>query len=94
MILNDPEGTTHLCLRSFNFDKLLEGRMTYEMLFDLKFREGLSTFELVKRFPHEISRVSEIALLEVPEKTLKQIVKEEKELKRLLRLKRRFSRFL
>jgi hypothetical protein len=68
--------------------------MTYETLFDLKFREGLSTFELAKRFPHQISRVSEIALLEIPEDTLRKVVKESKELNRLLRLKRKFSRFL
>lgn len=64
------------------------------MLFDLKFREGLSTCELAKKFPGDIGRVSEIALLEVPENTLKEIVKEERELKRLLKLKKRFSRFL
>ena len=67
--------------------------MTYENLFELKYKEGVSTYELVKRFPKEITRVSEIALLDVPENTLRELIKEEKELNRLLRLKKRFSRF-
>lgn len=68
-----------------------EASMTYDQLFQLKFREGISTYELVKRYPADIQRVSEMALLEVPEETLKEIVKEEKILSRLKRLKRRFG---
>lgn len=68
--------------------------MTYEDLFQLKFKEGLSTYTLAKRFPRDILRVSEIALLEVPEATLKQVLKERKLYNKLLRLKRKFRRKL
>ena len=67
--------------------------MTYQMLFELKFKEGVSTVELVKRYPQAVDRVSEIALLEVPLETLREIVKEEKKLNRLMRLKKKFSSF-
>lgn len=64
--------------------------MTYEELFHLKFKKGLSTYELVRRFPDEIERVSEVALLDLPEATLREIIREEKDFLRLMRLKRRF----
>lgn len=67
--------------------------MTYQQLFYLKFRKGVSTYELARRYPQAIDRVSEVALLEVPERTLRAIIREEKEFNRLMRLKRRFSRF-
>jgi hypothetical protein len=65
--------------------------MTYNKLFQLKFREGISTYELVRRFPKDIQRVSEMAMLEVPDETLQEVVKEEKMLSRLKRLKKRFG---
>ena len=68
--------------------------MTYERLFYLKFKKGLSTYDLVQQYPEAIARVSEVALLDVPEGTLKEIVKEEKALNRLMALKKRLSRFL
>ena len=68
--------------------------MTYQKLFDLKFKQGVSTYELARRYPAQLNRVSEIALLEVPEETLKEIVKEEKEFDKLMRLKKRFSRLI
>lgn len=64
--------------------------MTYQKLFDLKFKKGLSTYELVQRYPDYIERVSEVALLDVPESILKDIIREEKALMRLMRLKRKF----
>ena len=64
--------------------------MTYAELFYLKFKRGLSTYELVRRFPNEIERVSEVALLDLPETTLREIIREEKYFLRLMRLKRRF----
>ena len=67
--------------------------MTYQQLFYLKFKKGVSTYELVRRFPNAIDQVSEVALLDVPESTLKEIIGEEKAFNRLMRLKRRFSRF-
>ncbi|MBI3306624.1 MAG: hypothetical protein HYZ84_02290 [Candidatus Omnitrophica bacterium] len=64
--------------------------MTYQELFYLKFKKGVSTYELVKRYPDEIERVNEVALLDVPETTLREIIHEEKVLMRLMRLKRKF----
>ena len=66
--------------------------MTYSELFVLKFKLGLSTYELVRRFPDQIQRVSEVALMDVPEETLRQIVREEKSFNRLMRLKKKFLR--
>lgn len=63
--------------------------MTYRELFNLKFKKGFSTYELVRRYPEEIHRVSEIALLDVPEQTLRKILREEKIFNRLIRLKRK-----
>ena len=68
--------------------------MSYDRIFYLKYKKGISTYELIRRFPEEIDRVSEVALLEVPEETLRQIVAEERAFHRLMRLKRRFSKFL
>lgn len=68
--------------------------MSYHRIFYLKYKKGISTCELIQRFPDEIDRVSEVALLEVPEETLRLIVAEEKAFHRLMRLKKRFSKFL
>jgi len=65
--------------------------MTYEKLFDLKFKKGLSTYELIRKFPESVTQVSEIALLEVPKETLQEIIKEEKDFNRIMRLKQMFS---
>ncbi|HOW60036.1 MAG TPA: hypothetical protein PLO78_09980 [Candidatus Omnitrophota bacterium] len=62
----------------------------YEQLIDLKYHRGVSTCELVHLFPSHIKRVSEVALLEVPEKTLRRVVREKKRLERLINLKREF----
>ena len=67
--------------------------MTYEQLFYLKFKKGVSTYELVQRFPDAIERVSEVALLDLPEPTLKEMLGGEKTFHRLMRLKRKFSKF-
>lgn len=68
--------------------------MTYKRLFELKYKKGLTTYELFRRFPESAVQVSEVALLEVPEDTLRSIVGEEKSFNRLMRLKKRFSRLL
>ena len=68
--------------------------MTYDKIFKLKYKQGLSTYELIRRYPSEINRVNEIALLDVPDSTLRQVVREESALIRLMRLKRRFAKFL
>ncbi len=62
----------------------------YEQLINLKYREGLSTYELVRRFPKQIHRVSEVALLDIPEETLKKVIREKNIFKRLVSLKKQF----
>jgi len=68
--------------------------MTYQQLFYLKFKKGLSTYELVQRFPNYIDRVSEVALLDVPEATLREVIQEKEDFARLMRLKKKYSKFL
>ena len=65
-------------------------RTDYRTLFYLKFKKRISTYELVRKFPDEIGRVSEVALLEIPEEILREVLKEEKLFDRLMRLKRKF----
>ncbi len=65
-------------------------RTDYRTLFYLKFKKRVSTYELVRKFPDEIGRVSEVALLEIPEEILREVLKEEKLFDRLMRLKRKF----
>lgn len=60
----------------------------YEKLFDLKYRKGVPTLELHHRFPEHINLVSEVALLEVPESTLKELALERGILERLMSLKK------
>ena len=67
--------------------------MTYERLFYLKYKKGLTTYELIRRFPEDAERVSEVALMDVPEPTLREIMWEKKAYERLMLLKKRFSRF-
>ena len=62
--------------------------MTYQRLFNLKYRQGVSTYELIQRFPNDAERVRDVALLDVPEATLKEIIRDETIVKRLIRLKR------
>ena len=62
----------------------------YKTLFYLKYKRRISTYELVQKFPDQINRVSEVALLDVPEAVLKDILKEEKSYERLMRLKKKF----
>lgn len=64
----------------------------YEKLFDLKYRQGVSTYELAQRFPEHIDRVHEVALLDVPESTLKEVIPEKRILERLMILKSQFQR--
>ncbi|MFA7000762.1 MAG: hypothetical protein WC352_01265 [Candidatus Omnitrophota bacterium] len=68
--------------------------MDYEKIFYLKYRKRLSTYELLQRFPEALQQVADVALMEVPETTLREIMEEEGEYLRLKRLKQRFSDFL
>ncbi len=64
----------------------------YEKLFDLKYRQGMPTYELTHLFPEHIDRINELALLDIPEDTLKEVVREKKILDRLVSLKRQLQR--
>lgn len=64
-----------------------------EQIMDLKYRKGVATCELVRLFPENTSSVSEIALLEIPEKTLRRVVREKHLLQRLLALKKQLPKF-
>lgn len=68
--------------------------MSYQRLFYLKYKKGISTYELIRRFPEEIDRVSEVAMLDIPEETLREIVLEERAFDHLMKLKKRLSLFL
>ena len=61
--------------------------MTYERIFDLKFKENVTTHELGKRFPRERKKISRIALLELPFSMLRNLIKRETELKKLMFLR-------
>lgn len=64
----------------------------YEKLFDLKFRQGVPTYELAHRFPEHLDRVHEVALLDIPEDTLKELLPEKRILERLISLKKQFEK--
>ena len=64
--------------------------MTYRKLIYLKYKKGMTTHELARQFPQAIQQVSEIALLDVPEATLREIIQEERDFLKLMRLKRQF----
>lgn len=64
----------------------------YEKLIDLKYRQGIPTHELAHRFPEHIARIHEVALLDIPENTLKEVIPEKKIFDRLISLKKQFQR--
>ena len=61
--------------------------MTYQKIFDLKFNKKVSTVKLQKTFPNETGKIGRIALMELPAKTLKRLISDQKKLKRILKLK-------
>ena len=68
--------------------------MTYKKLFYLKYKVGMPTLEIAKLYPSAAQQVNEIALLDLPEPTLRELLGEDESLNRLIRLKRRLSRLL
>ena len=64
--------------------------MTYGKLFELKFRDGFTTCDLMQRFPQDRKRVSEIALLDVPSNRLRELLPES-DFNRVIRLKQRLQ---
>jgi hypothetical protein len=65
--------------------------MTYREIFELKYTQGISTSELVRRFPADVKRISEVALLEVSDEMLRQVISEAKIVDRLIGLKKRYG---
>ena len=66
----------------------------FEELVDLKYRKGVATYELLRRFPGQVERVSEVALLHIPEEILKKVVREKDTLERLIHLKQQFQEMM
>jgi hypothetical protein len=66
----------------------------YEKLFDLKYKQGIPTYELAHLFPEHIDRINEVALLDIPENTLREVVREKKILDRLANLKKQLQKMI
>ncbi len=64
-----------------------EALVTYERIFNLKFKEAVPTHELGKRYPRERKKISRIALLELPLSVLRELIKKEEEFRKLVSLK-------
>ncbi len=62
--------------------------MTYQTLYELKFKHKVPTLELEKKFPKDREKISRLALLELPTEVLKNVVRNEKELTQLQALRR------
>lgn len=62
--------------------------MTYQRIFDLKFKSDIPTYQLGKRYPKERRKISEIALLELPLPILRELIKQERQFQKLVLLKR------
>nr|CAX68942.1 hypothetical protein JG2_0170 [uncultured bacterium] len=64
--------------------------MTYEEIFNLKFREGLPTHIMEKRYPKDKLKITRVALSELPEESLRTVIRKDCELEKILYLKRYF----
>ena len=64
--------------------------MRYSKLFHLKYIRGLSTHELMEQYPGDTQRISEIALLELDEAILQEVLTERKIASHLKQLKKKF----
>ncbi len=62
--------------------------MTYREIFDLKFHKKMSTLELERTHPAEIGKIREVALLDLPHRTLKKLLRNDRRLEELLTLKK------
>lgn len=81
-------GFKQIKLRSDSVDN--QDAMSYQKIFELKFKKGYSTQTLMKRFPKEASKIREIALLQIPTPLLKEAVFEGELLEKVLALKKKF----
>lgn len=62
--------------------------MTYQEIVELKFRKKIPTFELHRIIPEECEKISRVALSELPVKTLRKLIRDEKKLAELLLIKK------
>lgn len=62
----------------------------YEELIDLKFKQGVPTFKLIKRYPKRTRQIHEVALMGIPEQRLKKTVRDKKLLKKITVLKKQY----
>ena len=62
--------------------------MTYQKIFNLKFKKEMPTHELGKRYPKEREKISRIALLELPNPLLRELIKRKQEFQKLVSLKK------
>jgi len=61
--------------------------MTYERLYELKFKKHIPTYQLGKRYPKELRKISRVALLELSTSLMRELVKRKEERRLLIRLK-------
>lgn len=66
--------------------------MKYKRLYDLKFNKRVPTFELRKRFPREAGKITRVALLQLPDAVLRELIHQKKELQKLMLLRRSLAR--
>ncbi|MBU9889225.1 MAG: hypothetical protein KTQ49_05095 [Candidatus Omnitrophica bacterium] len=64
----------------------------YEKMYDLKYRKGISTIDLVHQFPKNMRHINEVALLDIPQKVLREVVVEKNVLEHLTALKQRLEK--
>jgi len=60
----------------------------YKRIYDLKFNQCVPTFELRKRFPKEGRKITRVALLQLSNSVLRELVHQKKELQKLMLLRR------
>lgn len=69
-------------------------KMNDSELLYLKFKKRYSTQQLLTRFPRQKKRIMEVALLDVNNRTLREIIHEKKVFRRLRQLKRELHKAL
>ena len=65
--------------------------MTYKKIFDLKINKKIPTAKLHQAFPKECLKVTRVALLQLPTRTLKELIRDGKKLDQLLILKQKLK---
>ncbi len=63
--------------------------MTYRKLYRLKTEHGMSTIDLVRRFPRERDKITNLALLDLPQALLEETLTEKQMMRRVMTLRRR-----